>query len=113
MPSSSRDDKEKWIRAKYEGKQFLANLPNKEVAVGKQLLDAVSRMDVHGVILCLAHCKQDDVNSCVSQVDRRTSLHIAACQANLVILQLLIWVIYTFGRKSSFEGSSEFERSYI
>ena len=60
--------------------------------MGKQLLDVVSRQDVAGVILCLSYSKQDDVNSCVSQLDRRTSLHIAASQSNLIILQLLIWV---------------------
>lgn len=91
LPNSSRDEKEKWIRSKYESKQFIDTLPNKEINVGKQLLDSVSRMDVSGVILCLSHCKHDDVNTCVSQVDKRTSLHIAASQANLVILQLLIW----------------------
>ncbi len=91
-PNSSRDEKEKWIRAKYEGKQFIGSLPCKDINVGKQLLDAVSRMDVISVILCLAHSKPDDVNSCVSQVDKRTSVHIAASLSNLVILQLLIWV---------------------
>lgn len=30
-----REDKEKWIRAKYETKQFLASLQNKEITVGK------------------------------------------------------------------------------
>lgn len=55
-------------------------------------MDAVSRQDVAGVILCLAHSKSDDVNCCVSQLDKRTSLHIAASLSNLVILQLLIWV---------------------
>ena len=43
------------------------------------------------MILCLAHSKPEDVNSAVSQLDKRTSLHIAASQSNLVILQLLIW----------------------
>ncbi len=91
-PNCSRDEKERWIRAKYEAKQFIAPLPCKDINVGKQLLDAASRKDVVGVILCLAHCKHEDVNSCVSQVDKRTSLHIAASLPNLVILQLLIWV---------------------
>jgi Arf-GAP/GTPase/ANK repeat/PH domain-containing protein 1/3 len=90
-PNTQREEKEKWIRAKYEAKQFLANLPNKEITVGKQLLEAVSRQDIPNVILCLAHSRPDDVNSCVSQLDRRTSLHIAASQSSLVILQLLIW----------------------
>ncbi len=33
--NSPREDKERWIRAKYEGKQFLASLPNREQTVGK------------------------------------------------------------------------------
>lgn len=57
----------------------------------KQLLDAVSRQDIPGVLLCLAYSKSEDVNCPVSQLDKRTSLHIAASQGNLVALQLLIW----------------------
>ena len=91
-PNSSREEKERWIRSKYEGKQFISPLPSQDIPVGKQLLDAVSRSDIYCVILCLSHCKQDDVNTSVSQVDKRTSLHIAASQSHLVILQLLIWV---------------------
>ncbi len=92
-PNSSRDDKEKWIRAKYEAKQFLAPLPNKELGVGKNLLDAVSRQDIPSVLQCLAFSRAEDVNCCVSQLDKRTSVHIAASQGNIVILQLLVWVI--------------------
>ena len=33
--NSSREEKEKWIRAKYEAKQFLASLPNRDITVGK------------------------------------------------------------------------------
>lgn len=90
-PNNPREEKEKWIRAKYETKQFLASLQHKDITVGKQLLDAVSRQDISSVILCLSHSKHEDVNSCVSQLDKRTSLHIAASQSNIVILQLLIW----------------------
>ena len=34
-PNSPREDKEKWIRAKYESKQYLAPLQNKDITVGK------------------------------------------------------------------------------
>lgn len=90
--NTPREEKEKWIRAKYESKLFLAPLPNKELSLGKHLIDAVNRQDIPAVILCLAHSKPEDVNSTISQVDKRSSLHIAASLANLVILQLLIWV---------------------
>ena len=52
----------------------------------------MSRQDITSVILCLAHSKHEDVNCPVSQLDKRTSLHIAASHPNLVLLQLLIWV---------------------
>jgi Arf-GAP with GTPase, ANK repeat and PH domain-containing protein 1/3/4/5/6/9/11 len=90
-PSSSHEEKDKWIRNKYESKQFLAPLPNKEISVGKQLIEAVSKQDIHSILLCLAYSKPDDVNCCVSQIDKRTSLHIAAAQGNIVVIQLLIW----------------------
>ena len=97
-PNSSRDEKEHWIRAKYEARQMIGPLGLNgssygEMSVGKQLLEAVSRGDVRAVIGCLAHCGgTDEVNSCVSGVDGRTSVHIAAGKGCMVILQLLIWV---------------------
>lgn len=84
-------------------KLFLSPLTNKDLPIGKQLIDAVSKQDIPNVILFLAHSKPDDVNTCVSTHDKRTSLHLAAALPNLVILQLLIWVnlifIYTNIRK--------------
>lgn len=41
-PASSREEKERWIRAKYENKEFLAGLNNGQ-PVGQQLVDAVCR----------------------------------------------------------------------
>jgi Arf-GAP/GTPase/ANK repeat/PH domain-containing protein 1/3 len=34
-PNSSREEKERWIRTKYEMKLFLAPLPNKDIQIGK------------------------------------------------------------------------------
>ncbi|RNA43200.1 Centaurin-gamma [Brachionus plicatilis] len=90
-PNTAREEKEKWIRAKYESKLFLAPLPRLDISLGKQLIDAVNRKDIFGVIQCLAHSKPEDVNASISQADKRTSLHLAASLSNLVILQLLIW----------------------
>ena len=41
-PQSSRDEKERWIRAKYESKEFLA-VPVSNAPLGQQLIDAVCR----------------------------------------------------------------------
>jgi Arf-GAP/GTPase/ANK repeat/PH domain-containing protein 1/3 len=41
-PNSSREEKERWIRSKYESKEFLAPV-NQGVSVGQQLVDAVCR----------------------------------------------------------------------
>lgn len=41
-PSSSREDKEKWIRLKYECKEFLPEC-NKSVPMGQQLIEAIVR----------------------------------------------------------------------
>lgn len=41
-PKSTREEKEKWIRCKYETKQFLAE-SNRSVPNGQQLVEAIVR----------------------------------------------------------------------
>jgi len=41
-PNSSREEKERWIRSKYESKEFLPPV-NQGISVGQQLVDAVCR----------------------------------------------------------------------
>ena len=41
-PSSSREDKEQWIRMKYESKEFLPEC-NRAVPMGQQLIEAIVR----------------------------------------------------------------------
>lgn len=89
--NSNRDEKERWIRAKYEFKQFIAPLLVKDVPLGKQLIDAVNKQELTQIILILSYCKPEDVNTFIGPNDKRTSLHIAASQGNTVIMQLLIW----------------------
>ena len=50
------------------------------------LIDAIQKLDLHNVILILAHRKlsNEDINSSL--------LHLAASQGNVTILQLLLWV---------------------
>ena len=55
-------------------------------------MQAVVRQDLKSVLINLAYSKPEDVNI-ANEDDKRTCLHIAAINTNLVILQLLIWVI--------------------
>ncbi|XP_050419922.1 centaurin-gamma-1A isoform X2 [Adelges cooleyi] len=89
-PSSSREEKELWIRSKYETKEFLPAL-NHSPSLSQQLIDAVCRCDMRALILVLAHASADQVNCVVSHRDLRTPLHLACSMINLAIAQLLLW----------------------
>ncbi|XP_060848882.1 centaurin-gamma-1A isoform X1 [Rhopalosiphum padi] len=89
-PGSSREEKELWIRSKYETKEFLpaiGHTPN----LSQQLIDAVYRCDMKALTLILAHASADQVNCVVSHRDLRTPLHLACSAINLPIAQLLLW----------------------
>lgn len=49
-PGSSREEKELWIRSKYETKEFLPAVPHSP-SLSQQLIDAVYRYRVVGVFL--------------------------------------------------------------
>lgn len=87
-----REEKERWIRAKYEQKLFLAPLPCTEFSLGQQLLRATAEEDLRTVILLLAHGSRDEVNETCGEGDGRTALHLACRKGNVVLAQLLIWV---------------------
>ncbi|XP_041847943.1 arf-GAP with GTPase, ANK repeat and PH domain-containing protein 3 isoform X1 [Melanotaenia boesemani] len=88
---SSREEKERWIRAKYEQKLFLVGLPQSDVPLGQQLLRAVVEDDLRLVVLLLAHGTKEEVNETYGDGDGRTALHLSCTMANVVITQLLIW----------------------
>ncbi|XP_006245464.2 arf-GAP with GTPase, ANK repeat and PH domain-containing protein 1 isoform X8 [Rattus norvegicus] len=88
---STREEKERWIRAKYEQKLFLAPLPCTEFSLGQQLLHATAEEDLRTVILLLAHGSRDEVNETCGEGDGRTALHLACRKGNVVLVQLLIW----------------------
>nr|XP_006007159.1 PREDICTED: arf-GAP with GTPase, ANK repeat and PH domain-containing protein 1-like [Latimeria chalumnae] len=88
---STREEKERWIRAKYEQKRFLASLPQSDVPLGQQLLRAVVEDDLRLVVLLLAHGTKEEVNETYGDGDGRTALHLSCAMANVVITQLLIW----------------------
>uniref|UniRef100_A0AAQ4PIL6 Arf-GAP with GTPase, ANK repeat and PH domain-containing protein 3 n=1 Tax=Gasterosteus aculeatus aculeatus TaxID=481459 RepID=A0AAQ4PIL6_GASAC len=88
---SAREEKERWIRAKYEQKLFLVGLPQSDVPLGQQLLRAVVEDDLRLVVLLLAHGTKEEVNETYGDGDGRTALHLSCAMANVVITQLLIW----------------------
>ncbi|KAM6152421.1 arf-GAP with GTPase, ANK repeat and PH domain-containing protein 1 isoform 2-T2 [Erethizon dorsatum] len=88
---STREEKERWIRAKYEQKLFLAPLPCTELSLGQHLLRATADEDLRTVILLLAHGSRDEVNETCGEGDGRTALHLACRKGNVVLAQLLIW----------------------
>ncbi|XP_023378956.1 arf-GAP with GTPase, ANK repeat and PH domain-containing protein 1-like [Pteropus vampyrus] len=88
---STREERERWIRAKYEQKLFLAPLPCTELSLGQHLLRATADEDLRAVILLLAHGSRDEVNETCGDVDGRTALHVACRKGNVVLAQLLIW----------------------
>ncbi|KAG8559256.1 hypothetical protein GDO81_017277 [Engystomops pustulosus] len=88
---SPREEKERWIRAKYEQKLFLAPLPCRDLPLGQQLLRATAEEDSRTVILLLAHGSREEVNETCGEGDRRTALHLACRKGNVVLVQLLIW----------------------
>lgn len=88
---STREEKERWIRAKYEQKLFLVGLPLSDVPLGQQLLRAVVEDDLRLVVVLLAHGTKEEVNETYGDGDGRTALHLSCAMANVVITQLLIW----------------------
>ncbi|XP_054427219.1 arf-GAP with GTPase, ANK repeat and PH domain-containing protein 1 isoform X1 [Pteronotus mesoamericanus] len=88
---STREEKERWIRAKYEQKLFLAPRPCPELPLGQHLLRATADEDLRAVILLLAHGSRDEVNATCGEADGRTALHLACRKGNVVLAQLLVW----------------------
>ncbi|XP_018331989.1 centaurin-gamma-1A isoform X2 [Agrilus planipennis] len=90
-PTSSREEKEVWIRAKYENKEFLPAISN-TMPLGQQLVDAVCASNMKSIVLVLAQASTSDVvNATVAPRDSRTPLHLACAMGNLAVVQLLIW----------------------
>ncbi|NXV81014.1 AGAP2 protein, partial [Atlantisia rogersi] len=86
-----REERESWIRAKYEQRLFLAPLPEAEAPLGEQLLCAVQEKDLETVLLLLAHSRKEQLTASTGDKDRRTALHMACDMALVVITQLLVW----------------------
>lgn len=105
-----REEKERWIRAKYEQKLFLAPLPSSDVPLGQQLLRAVVEDDLRLLVMLLAHGSKEEVNETYGDGDGRTALHLSSAMANVVFTQLLIWVSCGLPpclARATLEGSSD------
>lgn len=88
---SSREERESWIRAKYEQLLFLAPLGTTEEPLGRQLWAAVQAQDVAAVLLLLAHARHGPLDTSVEDPQLRSPLHLAAELSHVVITQLLLW----------------------
>lgn len=89
--TSSREEKERWIRAKYETKDFLPP-PNNTMLLGQELIDAVCASNMKQIVSVLARANAQEVNTTVAPRDLRTPLHLACAIGNIAVAQLLIWV---------------------
>ncbi|XP_060793566.1 arf-GAP with GTPase, ANK repeat and PH domain-containing protein 2 isoform X2 [Neoarius graeffei] len=91
-PEATREQRESWIRAKYEQKVFVAPLPTQDESPGEvtssQLLSAVTSKDLPRLLLLLAHSTKEQLNV---PLQLQSPLH-AACQlGDVVMTQLLVW----------------------
>ncbi|XP_010770398.1 arf-GAP with GTPase, ANK repeat and PH domain-containing protein 1-like, partial [Notothenia coriiceps] len=87
-----REERERWIRAKYEQRVFVAALPCvSDLTLGQQLLRAAAEEDLPSVVLLLAHGSRSQVNETCGDGDGRNALHLASRKGNVVITQLLLW----------------------
>jgi Arf-GAP/GTPase/ANK repeat/PH domain-containing protein 1/3 len=77
--NSPREEKERWIRAKYEAKEFITQTSSSTPI----LVDAICRSDMRAVIQALAHSTPEVVNGTVSARDLRTPLHLACAMGHL------------------------------
>lgn len=100
-----REEREAWIRGKYEQKLFLAPLSSltdgSDAPLSARLHAAVIDRDLPRLLLLLAHSTKEEINAPPPYMIRygnggvhqsQSALH-AACQlGDVVMTQLLIWV---------------------
>ncbi|KAJ8390181.1 hypothetical protein AAFF_G00109200 [Aldrovandia affinis] len=97
-PDATREERESWIRAKYEQRLFVALLPIMERSISTSLLSAVTNRDLPALLLLLANSTKEEINAPVTPITPTTvprhtgsALH-AACQlGDVVMTQLLVW----------------------
>lgn len=98
-PNATREERESWIRAKYEQRAFVAplqpalsnHLP--EDSMPEWLLSAVTERDLPRLLLLLAHSNKEQINAQPVGLPSppHTALHAACQQGDVVMTQLLVW----------------------
>ncbi|CAG2109668.1 unnamed protein product [Medioppia subpectinata] len=89
-PNSSREEKERWIRSKYESKDFLAPITD-ITRIEHQLIDSILKSDTKLLSLILAHFSPKDQNISFYTREVKTPLHLASGRGSLSVVQLLLW----------------------
>lgn len=125
---SKREQKEQWIRSKYETKEFLPPIPNTST-ITQQLAEAILRYatrssniltvrtllrvlssvllydffrnDMRLIVLLLAYATTQDINAPISQRDLRRPIHVACSISCLPVVQLLLWVSISYSIRYS------------
>lgn len=87
-PTSSREERETFIRAKYIAKDHLFILPPSSKDISQLLLTAVKSAVIENVMRILPYANQDDIDRLHGN---STALHQACIEGNTSIVQLLIW----------------------
>ncbi|XP_055016295.1 LOW QUALITY PROTEIN: arf-GAP with GTPase, ANK repeat and PH domain-containing protein 1-like [Boleophthalmus pectinirostris] len=106
-PDATREERESWIRAKYEQKLFVAPLPpptpgeGPDITLAGRLLLAVMEHNLPKLLLLLAHCSKEDMSAPLSMaLSSRallalrlpaSALHAACQHGDVVMTQLLLW----------------------
>ncbi|XP_051516877.1 arf-GAP with GTPase, ANK repeat and PH domain-containing protein 1-like isoform X1 [Myxocyprinus asiaticus] len=94
-PEATREQRESWIRAKYEQRAFVSPLPAQctEDSMSTWLLRAVIDRDLPRLLLLLAHSNKEVINIPPDGAAQQhhSALH-ASCQlGDVVMTQLLVW----------------------
>ncbi|XP_075954799.1 arf-GAP with GTPase, ANK repeat and PH domain-containing protein 2 isoform X2 [Anarhichas minor] len=98
-PAATREEREAWIRAKYEQRAFVLplqpppgpQLPDAGMPVW--LLSAVTERDLPRLLLLLAHSTKERINAQLTGETSppRSALHAACHLGDVVMTQLLVW----------------------
>uniref|UniRef100_A0A8C1UW29 Arf-GAP with GTPase, ANK repeat and PH domain-containing protein 1-like n=1 Tax=Cyprinus carpio TaxID=7962 RepID=A0A8C1UW29_CYPCA len=94
-PEATREQRESWIRAKYEQRAFVSPLPAQcsEDTMSTWLLKAVIERDLPRLLLLLAHSTKEVINVLPEGAaqQQHSALHAACQQGDVVMTQLLVW----------------------
>uniref|UniRef100_A0A8D3BJY4 ArfGAP with GTPase domain, ankyrin repeat and PH domain 2 n=1 Tax=Scophthalmus maximus TaxID=52904 RepID=A0A8D3BJY4_SCOMX len=93
-PNATREERESWIRAKYEQRAYVAPLqPAADDSMPVWLLSAVTERDLPRLLLLLAHSTKEQVNAQLAGATSppRSALHAACHLGDVVMTQLLVW----------------------